>query len=74
MSCDFTEFVIATDNDKVGRRIADFLVETFTPFKKVFLFPFPVGKKDINEIELAVLQDLSAHLKVPEPFTFDLKI
>jgi len=74
MSCDFTEFVIATDNDKVGRRIADFLVETFTPFKKVFLFPFPVGKKDINEIELAVLQDLSAHLKVPEPFTFNLKI
>lgn len=51
------EFVIATDNDAVGRRFADTLCRELSAVFDIFIFDFPKVYKDMNDIpELEILE------------------
>lgn len=47
---DVETFIIATDNDAVGKVIHDVLVEELLPYYKVKSLVFPKDKKDINDL------------------------
>ncbi|MDK0636870.1 toprim domain-containing protein [Clostridium perfringens] len=55
--------VIATDNDVVGQRFANVLINEFTGYMKLKKIKFPVGVKDINEMDEKVLNWCSCHLQ-----------
>ena len=63
LSAGIEELVIATDNDKVGNRFRNFLIEEFTGNLDVFNFVFPEGMKDINEMEEIDLRWATSHLE-----------
>ncbi|URZ16915.1 toprim domain-containing protein [Clostridium felsineum] len=52
-------FIVATDNDQVGRRFASTIHQALLPFSQVMRFQFPEDKKDINELSPEQLQEYS---------------
>lgn len=50
--------VIATDNDVVGHRFAGVLAEEFMGYMDCFRTKFPIGKKDVNELNTGELEQV----------------
>lgn len=58
-----TELVIATDNDDVGEKVKRFIVSNLLGSMELYEFPFPAGKKDINEMTKNEIDDCTKAIK-----------
>lgn len=65
-----SKLIIATDNDTVGHRFAQFLIDTFKNQFNVYRFKFPEGVKDVNEIRKELLPLLHEQVVVEEEVIF----
>lgn len=68
------ELVIATDNDEVGDKVKRFIIKNLLGSIELYEFPFPAGRKDINELSKNEMADsIKAIKKVGvEGFLIDL--
>ncbi|HID0815755.1 TPA: toprim domain-containing protein [Clostridium botulinum] len=64
LSAGIEELVIATDNDLVGKRFKDFLAHEFGGNLTIYMFIFPDGVKDINDMTEKQIKEAIEKLQI----------
>lgn len=67
------ELVIATDNDTVGHRFAEVLIDEFAGWFSLYRLSFPENVKDVNEMSIEQIEEATSRLRSTVPFGFSLK-
>jgi DNA primase len=66
LRCPATEFVLATDNDKVGKEIRKKLIDMFIGYKTLSELVLPDSVKDVNELKSDQIKALANDTKPVE--------
>jgi DNA primase len=66
LRCPANEFVLATDNDKIGKEIRKKLTDILIGYKELSELVLPNGVKDVNELNSNQIKELSNDLKTVE--------